>query len=64
MSMFWKLLEQSTLTTGVLAVCLTVTVCIMSVMSLPVPQELMTAEYIILAFFFGAKSQKQGVTHG
>lgn len=53
-----RLAEQSTLTSGIISLCLVVTCCYMYATGQDVPAELVTALMTILAFFFGAKSQK------
>jgi len=56
---FWRLLEQSVLISGALALSLTVTACYMWASGRAVPQELYAVLGVIVGFFFGARSQKQ-----
>jgi len=58
--MFWKLLEQSTIVSGFIAVCVIGAVVYLSVTQQPIPELLGNACLIIVGFFFGAKSANAG----
>ena len=55
---FWKLLEQSTIVSGIISLSLTGTACYLWATGQALPQELYISLGLVLGFFFGAKSQK------
>lgn len=54
---FWRLFKQSVIVQALLTLCITITICILLVKGLPVPELLSGAFWVILGFYFGAKSQ-------
>jgi hypothetical protein len=56
MSRFWDLVKDSTIVQGLITLAVVLTTCYLWVSGQPVPQELWTANGIILGFFFGAKA--------
>lgn len=58
MDRFWKMAEQSTLTSGLLAVVLVGTACYCAVMQIPLPDFLALALGTVIGFFFGGKVEK------
>jgi len=58
METFWKLLEQSTIVSGVVTIGLVGCCIYLWCAQLPVPDLLATALTVVLGFFFGAKSQQ------
>lgn len=50
-----ELLRQSVLAQATMAVIVVITVCLLSVLGRPVPNELWTLLTLILGFYFGAK---------
>lgn len=61
MSKFWKLLEQSTITTGILAVTVVLTACYLAATGTPVPDWFSFALATIIGFFFGGKTQRASI---
>lgn len=55
MSKFWDLVKESTIVQGSITLAVVLTTCYLWVTGKPVPQELWTADGVILGFFFGAK---------
>lgn len=61
MTRFWDLLKDSTLFQGFITLALVGTTCYLWIMGYEVPQELWTADTIVLGFFFGSKAQQMAV---
>ena len=55
METFWRLLEKSTITSGILATMLIASVCYLAVTQQPIPDLLTVATSTLLGFFFGSK---------
>lgn len=51
-----NMLERSTLTSGVIALILVITVCYCAIIQIPVPDALNYALAGVIGWFFGAKS--------
>lgn len=60
MDKFWILLEKSTLVSGAIAIMMIATVCYCVVMQIPLPEYFTFAFAVVVGFFFGAKTQKEG----
>jgi len=58
MRQFWKLLKESTLIQGLITLAFVGTACYLWATGQAVPQELWTANGVVLGFFFGAKTQQ------
>jgi len=56
MSKFWDLVKESTIVQGLITLGVVGVTCYLWAVGQPVPQELWTADGIILGFFFGAKA--------
>lgn len=56
MSRFWDLMKESTIVQGLITLGVVGVTCYLWAVGQPVPQELWTADGIILGFFFGAKA--------
>ena len=57
MKEFWSLFRESVILQGCITLAFVVTTCYLWVTGQAVPQELWTANTIVLAFFFGSKYQ-------
>lgn len=55
---FWELLRDSTIFQGVITLAFVGTTCYLWAVGRPVPQELWTANTVVLGFFFGSKTQQ------
>ena len=55
MSMFWKLLEESTITSGVIACGLIGTACYCVITETPLPEYLGLAMGTVIGYFFASK---------
>lgn len=55
---FWTMLKESTIFQGFITLAFVGTTCYLWATGQPVPQELWTANTIVLGFFFGAKTQQ------
>lgn len=62
MDTFVRLLEKSVLVQGLITAAFVVTTCYLWATGQPVPDQLWTANTIVIGFFFGAKTQ-QSVTN-
>ena len=58
MNMFWKLLEQSTLISGVIALGLIGTACYCVVFGVELPDFFVVALGTVIGYFFSEKSAK------
>lgn len=58
MQRFWDLLTQSVIVQGLITCAFVGTTCYLWATGQPVPQELWTANTVVLGFFFGAKTQQ------
>jgi len=58
MQKFWDLLSQSVIVQGFITALFVGTTCYLWATGQPVPQELWTANTVVLGFFFGAKTQQ------
>lgn len=58
MRKFWDLVKESVIIQGVITLGFVGTTCYLWATGQPVPQELWTANTIVLGFFFGAKVQQ------
>lgn len=56
MNMFWNLMERSTITSGVIAIVLVVTVCYCAVIGGETPPVLVAALGTVIGFFFSQKA--------
>lgn len=56
MSRFWDMVRDSTIVQGVITLAVVGVTCYLWATGQPIPQELWTADGIILGFFFGAKA--------
>jgi hypothetical protein len=57
MATFWRLLEESVLVSGFLALALCVTACVLWLRGVNVPNELYILLGTVVGFFFGGKVQ-------
>ena len=57
MNKFWELLKESVIIQSVIALVLVSTICIIFLKSGEVPKELMSLVYLVVGFYFGAKTQ-------
>ena len=55
MKTFWKLVEKSTITSGILAICLVSTACYCVVSQTPMPDYFLMALGTVIGFFFSSK---------
>jgi len=55
MDTFWKLLEQSTITSGLIAACLVLTACYCVIAGITLPEWFSLAFGLIIGFFFSDK---------
>jgi hypothetical protein len=58
MKQFWNLVRESIIAQGFVTTCFVATTCYLWATGQAVPQELWTADTIVLGFFFGAKAQQ------
>lgn len=58
MQRFLDLLRESVIVQGFITASFVVTTCYLWATGQPVPQELWTANTVVLGFFFGAKTQQ------
>jgi hypothetical protein len=58
MQRFWDLLRESVIVQGMITCAFVGTTCYLWATGRPVPQELWTANTVVLGFFFGAKTQQ------
>lgn len=58
MTRFWALLEESVLVTGIITLAFVSVLCYLVVVGRPVPDWLLHVLWIIMGFFFGAKTQR------
>lgn len=58
MNKFWDLLANSTLVQGLITLAVVGVTCYLWATGQPVPDNLWTADGIIIGFFFGAKTQQ------
>lgn len=58
MDKFWKLLSESVLFSGTIALMLVAACCYMWMSEVEVPDALMAALTMVLGYFFGAKAQR------
>lgn len=58
MDKFYSLLASSTIFQGLITVAFVATTCYLWVTGQDVPDQLWTADTIVIGFFFGAKSQQ------
>ena len=63
MKQFLDLVKSSVIIQGLITLCFVGTMCYLWSTGQPVPQELWTANTIVIGFFFGAKTQ-QTITRG
>jgi len=63
MAMFWKLLEQSTITSGIIALIMVGTACYALVMGIELPEFFSVALGTILGYFFSEKAGKARLAH-
>lgn len=56
MSRFWDMVRDSTIVQGIITLAVVGVTCYLWATGQPIPQELWTADGIILGFFFGAKA--------
>lgn len=56
MKRFWDLVKDSTIVQGTITLAVVGVTCYLWATGQPVPQELWTADGVILGFFFGAKT--------
>lgn len=56
MSRFWDLVRDSTIVQGTITLAVVGVTCYLWATGQPVPDQLWTADGIILGFFFGAKA--------
>lgn len=55
MGMFWKLLEKSTITSGLIACALIGTACYCTIAQVPLPEYLGLAIGTLMGYFFASK---------
>jgi len=55
MNMFWKLMEKSTITSGIIALCLVITSCYCVVAQVAMPDYFLMALGTVIGFFFTSK---------
>lgn len=55
MNRFWDLVDKSTITSGVIAICLVGTSCYCVVAQLPMPDYFLMALGTVIGFFFSSK---------
>jgi len=58
MQRFWDLLRESVIVQGVITCAFVGTTCYLWATGQAVPQELWTANTVVIGFFFGAKTQQ------
>lgn len=58
MNMFWKLMEQSVITSGVIAVVLVLTACYCVITETPLPQYMGLALGTVIGYFFSQKASQ------
>jgi len=56
-NIFMKLMERSTITSGVLAVGLVGTACYCAITQIPVPEYLSLSLGVVIGFFFSSKAK-------
>jgi len=59
---FGSLLRESVLVTGLIALAFVATICYLAIQGQEFPPVLVNFTYITLAFFFGAKFQRQATS--
>jgi len=62
MSTFWRLLEKSTIVSGVLATLMTGAVCYCAINEIALPDYLVATFSVVITFFFTSKMKDEGVT--
>ena len=55
MRMFWELFSRSVIVTGMIALVLIITVCVLAILQRPIPDILLYLVSVVTGFFFGAK---------
>jgi len=60
---FWTLLEQSTITSGLIALVLVGTACYLSAMGQEIPEPLTIALGVVVGFFFSDKASKANLSN-
>jgi len=55
MNTFWKLVEKSTITSGIIAICLVGTACYCVIAQLSMPDYFLMALGTVIGFFFTSK---------
>lgn len=58
MRRFWDMVRDSTIVQGAITLAVVGVTCYLWATGQPIPQDLWTADSIILGFFFGAKVQQ------
>lgn len=58
MRKFWILLEQSTITQGVITSSVVVSCAVLWISGRPIPSDLMQLTFAIVAFWFGSKTSQ------
>ena len=53
--MFWELFSRSVIVTGMIALVLIITVCVLAILQRPIPDILLYLVSVVTGFFFGAK---------
>jgi len=56
MTKFWELFRESVILQAVIALLLTAVICYLYIVGKEVPEALTQALFVILGFYFGAKS--------
>lgn len=57
--MFWKLVEKSTVTSGIMAIALMCTVCYCVINQIEVPVYIVSVLSTVVGFFFSSKMKDQ-----
>lgn len=58
MGKFWELMRESVITQSLVTLILISTLAYMYVSKIPIPETLSSITFIVLGFWFGAKSQQ------
>ena len=61
MDKFWKILEQSVIVSGLIALALVGTACYLALTGQPIPDYLGIALGTVVGFFFGAKVERTAI---
>jgi hypothetical protein len=56
MRMFWRLMSKSVIFSGIIALSIIITMCVLAVQQKPIPEIIVNIALVVCTFFFTSKS--------